>query len=212
MRKVTTDASARSFFARNPRPGDYLARQHAVAAFGDTLAAAWGPPLPIEPNRPAAEYPRIVREDVASVLSGRARRHARIVTSRGEIEVELLSDVAPLTVESFLTLAGRGFFNGQEWPRVVPNFVIQGGDPRGDTSGGPGYAIRDELNREPYARGTLGMALSGPDTGGSQWFITHSAQPHLDAGYTVFGRVVRGMDVVDRIVQGDRIIRVEEVR
>ncbi|MBW3656367.1 MAG: peptidylprolyl isomerase, partial [Gemmatimonadetes bacterium] len=105
-----------------------------------------------------------------------------------------------------------GFFDGQEWPRVVPNFVIQGGDPRGDTSGGPGYVIRDELNRNLYLRGTLGMALSGPDTGGSQWFVTHSPQPHLDATYTVFGRVVRGMEVAERLLPGDRIIRIRENR
>jgi cyclophilin family peptidyl-prolyl cis-trans isomerase len=90
----------------------------------------------------------------------------------------------------------------------VPNFVVQDGDPRGDGQGGPGYAIRDELNDRPYVRGTVGMALSGPDTGGSQFFITHSPQPHLDARYTAFGRVINGMDVVDRIQQGDVIQRV----
>ena len=91
---------------------------------------------------------------------------------------------------------------------MVPNFVVQGGDPRGDGSGGPGHAIRDELNRRRYLRGTLGMALSGPDTGGSQFFIAHSPQPHLDGGYTVFGQVIGGADVLDRIVQGDRIVRI----
>jgi len=90
----------------------------------------------------------------------------------------------------------------------VPNFVVQGGDPRGDGEGGPGYSIRDELNDRPYLRGTVGMALSGPDTGGSQFFITHSPQPHLDAKYTVFGHVVSGMDVVDRMQQLDVIQRV----
>jgi cyclophilin family peptidyl-prolyl cis-trans isomerase len=86
--------------------------------------------------------------------------------------------------------------------------VIQDGDPRGDGGGGPGYTIRDELNERPYLRGAVGMALDGPDTGGSQFFITHSPQPHLDAKYTVFGRVVKGMDVVDRIQQLDVIQRV----
>ena len=96
----------------------------------------------------------------------------------------------------------------QLFHRVVPNFVVQAGDPRGDGNGGPGYAIRDELNRHRYLRGTLGMALSGPDTGGSQFFVTHSPQPHLDGGYTVFGQLADGADVLDRIVQGDRIVRV----
>jgi cyclophilin family peptidyl-prolyl cis-trans isomerase len=90
--------------------------------------------------------------------------------------------------------------------RVVPNFVLQGGDPRNDMSGGPGYAIRDEINAHRYERGAVGMALSGPDTGGSQFFITHSAQPHLDGGYTVFGRVLRGMDAVaDLVERGERV-------
>ena len=100
---------------------------------------------------------------------------------------------------NFMALARRGFFNGLQVHRVVPNFVMQDGDPRGDGEGGPGYAIRDELNDRPYLRGTVGMALTGTDTGGSQFFITHSPQPHLDAKYTVFGHVVNGMDVVDRI-------------
>ena len=94
---------------------------------------------------------------------------------------------------------------------MVPNFVVQGGDPRGDTSGGPGYTIRDEINRHRFASGTLGMALSGPDTGGSQFFITLSPQPHLDGGYTVFGRVLSGFEVLHSILPGQRIISVREI-
>jgi cyclophilin family peptidyl-prolyl cis-trans isomerase len=93
--------------------------------------------------------------------------------------------------------------------RVVPNFVIQGGDPRNDMNGGPGYAIRDEINLQKYTRGAVGMALSGPDTGGSQFFITHSPQPHLDGGYTIFGRVYDGMTgVVDQTERGDRVLTI----
>ena len=114
-------------------------------------------------------------------------------------------------MESFFRLAEQGFFHGQEWPRVVANFVVQGGDPRGDTSGGPGYTLRDELNRHRYGAGALGMALAGPDTGGSQWFITHSAQPHLDGIYTVFGRVVRGQGVAERLIPGDTIMSIRRV-
>ena len=97
----------------------------------------------------------------------------------------------------------KGYFDGLSFHRLVPDFVVQGGDPRGDGEGGPGYTIRDELNQEPYLRGTVGMALAWRDTGGSQFFITHSPQPHLDARYTVFGRVVSGMDVVDALIQWD---------
>jgi HEAT repeat protein/cyclophilin family peptidyl-prolyl cis-trans isomerase len=131
---------------------------------------------------------------------------AFLETDRGLIHIELAMNEAPLTVENFVTLARKGFFNGLSFHRVVGDFVIQDGDPRGDSEGGPGYSIRDELNQLPYLRGSVGMALDPwPDTGGSQYFITHSPQPHLDAKYTVFGRVVAGMDVVDKIQQWDVI-------
>ena len=132
-----------------------------------------------------------------------------IDTDRGTIQVELAVLDAPLTVENFVALARKGYFDGIGIHRVVPNFVVQDGDPRGDGEGGPGYTIRDEFNQLPYLRGTVGMALDPwPDTGGSQYFITHSPQPHLDAKYTVFGRVVAGMDVVDKLQQGDVVRKV----
>ena len=133
---------------------------------------------------------------------------ATVVTNKGSFTIEFLTEDATLNVDNFLQLAKRGYFNGQTIPRVVANFVVQAGDPRGDQNGGPGYTIRCEINEVPYERAAVGMALSGKDTGGSQWFVTHSPQPHLDGGYTVFGRVIRGMDVVDRIARGDRIVRV----
>ena len=130
---------------------------------------------------------------------------ALIQTSRGVIEIELLFDAAPLTVLNFIDLVNQGFYNGLIFHRVVPNFVIQGGCPRGDGWGGPPYFIRCEYSDLPYERGTVGIATSGRDTGGSQFFITHSPQPHLDGRYTVFGQVISGMDVVDQIVVGDLI-------
>jgi cyclophilin family peptidyl-prolyl cis-trans isomerase/HEAT repeat protein len=133
---------------------------------------------------------------------------ATVVTNRGSFTIEFTPDEASLTVDNFMQLAKRGYFNGQTIPRVVPNFVVQAGDPRGDQNGGPGYQIRCEINELPYERAAVGMALSGKDTGGSQWFVTHSPQPHLDGSYTVFGRVIRGMEVVDNIVRGDTIQRV----
>ena len=136
---------------------------------------------------------------------------AFIDTDKGTVEIELAILDAPITVDNFATLARKGYFNGLAIHRIVPDFVVQDGDPRGDGEGGPGYTIRDELNQRPYLRGTVGMALDWEDTGGSQFFITHSPQPHLDARYTVFGHVVNGMDVVDRLVVGD-IVRDVRIR
>lgn len=132
----------------------------------------------------------------------------RIETERGAFTIRLAPADAPLTVRNFVALARRGYFDGVRIHRVVPGFVVQDGDPTGTGNGGPGYEIRDELNAIPYETGTVGMALSGPDTGGSQWFVTQAPQPHLDGGYTVFGKVIAGMEVVSRIEQGDRIQRV----
>jgi HEAT repeat protein/cyclophilin family peptidyl-prolyl cis-trans isomerase len=134
--------------------------------------------------------------------------HVFVETDRGTIQIELAVLDAPITVDTFVGLARAGFFDGIPVHRVVPDFVIQAGDPRGDGEGGPGFTIRDEINQRPYLRGTVGMALDWADTGGSQFFITHSPQPQLDGRYTVFGRVVAGMDVVDRIEQWDVIRRV----
>ncbi|MEP7148073.1 MAG: peptidylprolyl isomerase [Acidobacteriota bacterium] len=131
---------------------------------------------------------------------------AVLATEKGNFTIDLLPEDAPLTVDNFIKLARANYFNGLEVHRVVPNFVMQDGDPRGDGNGGPGWSIRCEINMVPYERGAVGMALSGKDTGGSQWFVTHSPQPHLDGGYTVFGRVnERDMKVVDNIVRGDKI-------
>ncbi len=130
---------------------------------------------------------------------------ATIITAEGEFEIELLFDIAPLTVLNFIELANEEFYSGLQFHRVIPNFVAQGGDPRSDGWGGPDYYIRDEYSTEPYLRGTVGIATSGKDTGGSQFFITLSPQPHLEGRYTVFGRVLYGMEVVDLITVGSII-------
>jgi cyclophilin family peptidyl-prolyl cis-trans isomerase len=158
--------------------------------------------------RPAPSY--VARELYVAprIVSPTVSTHAYIETDRGNIQIELAVMDAPLTVENFVTLARRGFFDGLTVHRVVPNFVIQTGDPRSDSEGGPGFTIRDELNQRPYLRGTVGMALDWADTGGSQFFITHSPQPHLDAKYTAFGRVISGIEVVDQLQQGDVIRRI----
>jgi cyclophilin family peptidyl-prolyl cis-trans isomerase/HEAT repeat protein len=157
--------------------------------------------------RPLSWYENIVRTFVVPSLRGETQR-ATIRTRRGDIVLELFGADAPITVWNFMNLARTGYYKGTGFHRVVPNFVAQDGDPRDDGNGGPGYAIRDEMNRRRYERGALGMALSGPDTGGSQYFITHSPQPHLDGHYTVFGRVLRGYPALDAIIQGDRILSI----
>jgi cyclophilin family peptidyl-prolyl cis-trans isomerase len=147
-----------------------------------------------------------------SLAEARRVRSARIFVRRAgkveELRAELFSSEAPLTTWNFASLADAGYFDGLKFHRVVPGFVIQGGDPRGDGWGGPGYEIPDEINAQPYTDGTLGMALGGPDTGGSQWFVTLGRHPHLDGTYTVFGRVTYGMEVVRSVQVGDVIERI----
>jgi cyclophilin family peptidyl-prolyl cis-trans isomerase/HEAT repeat protein len=181
---------------------DHLIRRRAVALLKANGAGDFS-------NRIGTVKTRNTKADYARAIA-RIGKHvtATLVTSKGSFVIEFLPQDAPLTVDNFVQLARKGYFKGVTFHRVVPNFVIQGGDPRGDGSGGPGYSIRCEINEVPYERAAVGMALSGKDTGGSQWFVTHAPQPHLDGGYTVFGRVIRGMDVVDKIARGDIIRRV----
>lgn len=178
---------------------DHLIRRRAVALLkangvGD-FSSRFGT---VQTRNTEKDYERAI---------GRIGKQVRAVvtTTKGSFTIEFLPEDAPLTVDNFIQLAKRNYFNGFTVHRVVPNFVIQDGDPRGDGNGGPGYQIRCEINEVPYERGAVGMALSGKDTGGSQWFVTHSPQPHLDGGYTVFGNVISGMDVVDNIARGDVI-------
>lgn len=134
--------------------------------------------------------------------------HISIVTPDGEILIELYPDVAPNTVANFKALAGKGFYDGLIFHRVIAGFMAQGGDPFGSGMGGPGYSIKAEFNGRPHRRGTVAMARSeDPDSAGSQFYICLAAQPHLDGHYTVFGQVVEGMDIVDRIKVGTVINR-----
>ena len=184
------------------RSNDYLVRRRAAVALKANDAGDFAAQVgPVRSKNSLADYERALGRANKKVL-------ATIKTKRGNIIIELLPSEAPLTVDNFVQLARRGYFNRVTFHRVVANFVIQGGDPRGDGNGGPGYSIRCEINMVPYDRGAVGMALSGKDTGGSQWFITHSPQPHLEGGYTVFGRVIEGMEVVDATQRGDTILSV----
>ncbi|MCS3924385.1 peptidylprolyl isomerase [Methanosalsum natronophilum] len=134
---------------------------------------------------------------------------AIIQTDKGDISLQLFENDAPNTVENFVKLAKDGFYDGLTFHRVIPDFVIQGGCPKGDGTGGPGYSIKCEINDNKHGEGALSMAHAGKNTGGSQFFITHSPQSHLDGVHTVFGKVNKGMNVVNEIKPGDVIRKVQ---
>ena len=138
------------------------------------------------------------------------KQTAVITLDNGQtVSIEFFPEDAPKTVENFVILAKKGFYNGLTFHRVVPDFVVQGGCPKGNGTGGPGYTIKAEFNKQKHVRGSVAMARSQhPDSAGSQFYITYGATPHLDNNYTVFGKVVAGMEHVDRITQGDRMTSV----
>lgn len=187
------DSLVRSLATRLLAPRDSMARPPRRAT-PDSLVA-----------RPLIEYERLVRLWGAV---GSRQPVAVIETDDGEVTLQLFGREAPLVVEAFVRLANEGFYRNTVFHRVVPNFVVQDGDPRGDGTGGPGFSLRESFSRRRHERGCVGLATSGPDTGGSQYYLCHSSQPHLDGAYTVFGTVLSGFDVMDRIVQGDRMVRI----
>jgi peptidyl-prolyl cis-trans isomerase B (cyclophilin B) len=133
---------------------------------------------------------------------------ATIETEKGNIELELFASDVPVTVNNFVFLAREGFYDGVTFHRVIPDFMAQGGDPTGTGTGGPGYKFADEFTQHTHGTGTLSMANAGPNTNGSQFFITYAPQPHLDNHHSVFGQLVSGMDVLKSIKQGDTIVRI----
>lgn len=199
-------AAARPVLIEALKDRDWAVRVRALALLKEQNVTSQD-----EATRPATAGRPVTDPQWQAIVNPPFSPRAFIDTDKGTIELELAVIDAPLTVSNFMTLARKGFFRNNAIHRLVPDFVVQAGDPRGDGEGGPGYSIRDELNELPYLRGTVGMALDWEDTGGSQFFITHSPQPHLDARYTVFGRVVNGMDVVDRLSQWD-VIRNVRIR
>jgi cyclophilin family peptidyl-prolyl cis-trans isomerase len=170
----------------------------------ETLRRSW-PKISIGPVKP---LPRALPRQLTV---GALPRVAVLVTNRGDIHLEFLEKLAPATVANFLLLARAGAYRGLRFHRVVPGFVVQGGDPRGDGFGGMGYTLPCELSHRPYRRGSVGMALSGRDSGSSQFFVTLGRQPHLDGRYTQFARVLRGIEIVDRLQVGDEIKDLQEV-
>lgn len=193
------DSTAERILFRCLNDVDYTVSKEAAEVYREKLhedksAYVSGPPALISPGKIKSYLGKY--ED---------NPYAVIRTDKGEIGIELYKDIAPLTVYNFIELAESGFYDGLIFHRVVPNFVIQGGDPRGDGWGGPGYTIRSEFSNVTFGTGSVGMASSGRDTEGSQFFITHMPQPHLDGRYTNFGAVITGMGTVNKIVRGDTI-------
>lgn len=175
------------------------------------LVALTGPLPQLLPTPNAALAAALGRSPIAVPVPDEARampraRLLRLRTSRGQLVIDLRPDVAPLTSSALAILANRAFYDGLTFHRVVPDFVVQGGDPRGDGDGGPGWALPDEHSPLRFLRGTLGIATSGPETGGSQLFLCHSPQPHLDGRYTVAGQLRSGEDVLDALQPGDTIL------
>jgi cyclophilin family peptidyl-prolyl cis-trans isomerase/HEAT repeat protein len=193
--------------AEESRDEDYVVRRRAAELQREAPQDAKGAKLNI--GNVKTNHNKDYWRRMAQLAASRKNPIAVFHSKKGSIRVELFVADAPMTADNFMQLAKSGYFNGLAFVRLVPNFVVQGGDPRGDQNGGPGYQIRDEINLRAYTTGTLGMALSGKDTGGSQFFITHSPQPHLDGGYTVFGQVIEGLEVVNRLARGDIIERIE---
>ncbi len=159
-----------------------------------------------EPRKqePRKEEPRKEEKAMAEPLP-----QVTLQTSKGNIVLKLTEDETPNTVANFISLAEKGFYNGVTFHRVIPDFMVQGGCPLGTGTGGPGYVIADEFSpRLRHTRGVISMANAGPNTGGSQFFITHVPCPHLDGKHAVFGKVTSGMEVVDKVQKGDKIIQV----
>jgi peptidyl-prolyl cis-trans isomerase B (cyclophilin B) len=142
---------------------------------------------------------------------GDTMKKATIETKKGNIELVLFEEDAPNTVANFEELANKGFYDGLTFHRVIPDFVIQGGCPKGNGTGGPGYTIKCEINPNKHVTGAISMAHAGKDTGGSQFFIAHSPQPHLDGVHTVFGKVTKGMEVVNAVKAGDVMTKVRVI-
>ena len=214
VRRALVDAAS-TFLKLNPQ--DSVAKEILLNGAIDPEYAVRRDAAAIYKSVLGEERDEIIRHPFTRISEGtledafeqyQSNPHATIFTNRGQIDIELYFREAPLTVLNFMQLAKDGFYDGLRFHRVVPNFVAQGGDPRGDGWGGPNYFIRCEYSDLPYKRGTLGIATSGKDTGGSQFFITLSPQPHLEARYTIFGQVTAGMQIADEIVIGDIIEKI----
>ncbi len=155
-----------------------------------------------------AQEPKNYNSPVPMVIDVNKKYTATIKTAKGDLVLELYPKDAPVTVNSFVSLIRQGFYNGLTFHRVIPGFMAQGGDPKGTGTGGPGYKFQDEFSSKTHVAGALSMANSGANTNGSQFFICYAAQPHLNGKHTVFGQLTQGMDVLTKLVNGDKMIEV----
>ncbi len=163
----------------------------------------------VTPSEPAPELkPMSYSVPPPMTIDASKQYTATIETGKGKIVLELFASDVPVTVNNFVFLAREGFYNGTTFHRVIPGFMAQGGDPTGTGSGGPGYSFADEFTEHTHVTGALSMANAGPNTNGSQFFITYAPQPHLDGVHSVFGQLVDGMDVLKAIKNGDAIVRI----
>jgi cyclophilin family peptidyl-prolyl cis-trans isomerase/HEAT repeat protein len=202
-RGAITDSTVPRLLENDP---DRRVRREAMARLAPRQSTAPAGPRPTTPvARPLADYEQLVQRYWRQAQSPRAI----VETEQGTITLELFGRDAPLVVEAFTRLAQTGKYRNTTFHRVVPNFVVQDGDiANGDGDPEPPFTLRESWTRQRHGRGCLGLATAGPDTGGSQFYFCHSTQPHLDGGYTVFGRVIDGFEVMDRLVQGDRMVQV----
>ena len=176
-----------------------------------------GPIGPVGAQQPTPPAPKQAPTPKEAPKGGAKVKQTAVITMEkgGEIALEFFPEDAPKTVENFVKLAKKGYYDGVTFHRVEPNFVVQGGDPKGDGTGGPGYTIKDEFNKQKHARGVLAMARTqSPNSAGSQFYITLAPAHFLDGQYTVFGRVTSGMEVVDKIKVGDKMksVKIMEVQ
>ena len=156
------------------------------------------------PSQPAKSY----NSPTPMVIDVNKKYTAVIKTAKGDLTLELYPQNAPVTVNNFVSLARKGFYNGLTFHRIIPGFMAQGGDPTGTGAGGPGYKFQDEFSQRTHVTGALSMAKSGPNTNGSQFFICYAPQPHLNGKHTVFGQCTQGMDVLNKLVNGDKMTEV----
>ena len=152
-----------------------------------------------------SQSPKSYNSPIPMTIDVNKKYTALIKTAKGDLVLELYPQDAPVTVNNFVTLARKGFYNGLTFHRVIPDFMAQGGDPSGNGTGGPGYKFQDEFSSRTNQAGSLSMANSGPNTNGSQFFICYTPQPHLNGKHTVFGQLTQGMDVLKKLVNGDKM-------